>query len=49
MRVLGFYVSEEAKMLLRNVKEKIGIIGVAGKYRTGKSFQINRFILEKRD
>jgi hypothetical protein len=49
MRVLGFYVSEEAKMLLRNVKEKIGIIGVAGKYRTGKSFLLNRIILNKTD
>jgi Guanylate-binding protein, N-terminal domain len=43
----GFYVSEEAIAMLRNVKEKIGIIAVAGKYRTGKSFLLNRIILNK--
>lgn len=47
--VIGFYVSDEAKALLRNEKEKIGIIAVAGKYRTGKSFLLNRIILNKTD
>lgn len=32
-----------------NVKEKIGIIAVAGKYRTGKSFLLNRILLDKKD
>lgn len=27
--------------------EKIGIIAVAGKYRTGKSFLLNRILLNK--
>jgi len=31
--------------LLSNIKEKIGIIAVAGKYRTGKSFLLNRILL----
>ena len=31
------------------MKEKIGIIAVAGKYRTGKSFLLNRIILNKKD
>lgn len=35
--------------MLKNVKEKIGIIAVAGKYRTGKSFLLNRIILDKTD
>jgi hypothetical protein len=42
-------VSEEAKALLRGNKEKIGVIAVAGKYRTGKSFLLNRIILNKTD
>lgn len=49
MRFLGFYVSEEAKTLLRGVKERIGVIAVAGKYRTGKSFLLNRILLDKKD
>lgn len=47
--ITGFYVSDEAVELLRNVKEKIGVIAVAGKYRTGKSFLLNRIILNKTD
>jgi len=35
--------------LLGNIKEKIGIIAVAGKYRTGKSFLLNRILLNKKD
>jgi GTPase Era involved in 16S rRNA processing len=40
-------VSEEAKAMLSQIKEKIGVIAVAGKYRTGKSFLLNRIILNK--
>ncbi len=46
---IGFSVSEEAISLLRNVKERIGVIAVAGKYRTGKSFLLNKIILDKKD
>jgi len=42
-------VSDEAKALLRGVKERIGVIAVAGKYRTGKSFLLNRILLDKKD
>jgi len=42
-------VSEEARVMLSSVKEKIGVIAVAGKYRTGKSFLLNRIILNKTD
>jgi hypothetical protein len=47
--IIGFSVSEEAKELLRNVKDRVGIIAVAGKYRTGKSFLLNRILLDKKD
>lgn len=43
----GFKVSEEAVEFLTSIKEKIGVIVVAGKYRTGKSFLLNRIILGK--
>jgi RNase P protein component len=43
----GFKVSDEAKDFLMSIKEKIGVIVVAGKYRTGKSFLLNRIILGK--
>lgn len=42
-----FKVSEEAKEFLRSVKERVGVISVAGKYRTGKSFLLNRVIINK--
>jgi len=42
-------VSPEATELLKNIKEKIAIIAVAGEYRTGKSFLLNRIILNKTD
>ena len=45
--IIGFTVTEEAKELLRSVTERIGVIAVAGKYRTGKSFLLNRIILNK--
>ena len=44
-----FKVSEEAKEFLSGIKERIGVIAVAGKYRTGKSFLLNRVILNSRD
>lgn len=42
-------MSPDAIDLLRSVKERIGVIAVAGKYRTGKSFLLNRIILNKTD
>ena len=43
----GFKVSDEAIEFLSNIKEKVGVIVVAGKYRTGKSFLLNRIIMNK--
>ena len=40
-------MSDEATNLLKNMKERVGIIAVAGKYRTGKSFLLNRILLNK--
>ena len=41
-----FIIQEQAKKVLsQNVYQKIGIISVVGKYRTGKSFLLNRVIL----
>lgn len=42
-------MSPEAIALLGGIKEKIGVIAVAGKYRTGKSFLLNRILLDKKD
>jgi hypothetical protein len=35
--------------MLRGMRDRIGVIAVAGKYRTGKSFLLNRIILNKKD
>jgi hypothetical protein len=43
-----YIVTEEAKTFLRSIKTKVGVIAVAGKYRTGKSFLLNRVILNKK-
>jgi len=42
----GFRISEEAKEFLSNIKTKIGVISVCGKYRTGKSYLLNKLFLE---
>ena len=43
-----FIIPEEAKKLLtENNFTKIGIISLVGKYRTGKSFLLNRVLLNK--
>ena len=44
----GFSVGEEARDFLMSLKdETIGVIAVAGKYRTGKSFLLNRILLQQ--
>jgi len=42
-------VSQEAIDFLSQVDEKVGVIAVAGKYRTGKSFLLNRVIIKRED
>ena len=41
-------MSPQAKQLLQSLgDERVGVIAVAGKYRTGKSFLLNRILLEQ--
>ena len=42
-------MSNEAREFLGRIKEPIGVICVAGKYRTGKSFLLNRVIINARE
>ena len=44
----GFYITEEAKIFLESLSNdyKIGVISIIGKYRTGKSFFLNRVLLD---
>ena len=43
-----FVINEEAKKLLsQKSNDNLGIISLVGKYRTGKSFLLNRVILER--
>ena len=45
-----FVISEEAKKLLsQKSNDNIGIISLVGKYRTGKSFLLNRVILNRKE
>ena len=45
-----FIISEESRKLLsQKTNEKIGIISLVGKYRTGKSFLLNRVILNRKE
>ena len=44
-----YVVSQEAVEFLSRIKEKIGVIAVAGKYRTGKSFLLNRVIINEKN
>lgn len=45
----SFKVSPQAIQLLQSFgDERIGVIAVAGKYRTGKSFLLNRILLDQR-
>jgi hypothetical protein len=45
-----FLISEEAKKLLsQKCNDNLGIISLVGKYRTGKSFLLNRVILNRKE
>ena len=45
-----FIISEEAKKLLsQKSNDNLGIISLVGKYRTGKSFLLNRVILNRKE
>lgn len=42
-------MTDEAKEFLSRIKEKVGVISVAGKYRTGKSYLLNRVIIDSKN
>lgn len=44
----GFSLNPEAEQFLSSLdpQRKVGVISIAGKYRTGKSFLVNRVILD---
>lgn len=43
----GFEICNEAVNFLMNVKQSIGVISVCGKYRTGKSYLLNKLFLDQ--
>ena len=43
----GFQINDEAVEFLMGVKQGIGIISVCGKYRTGKSYLLNKLFLDE--
>lgn len=43
-----FKLSDEGKAFLCNLQLPIAVIGVAGMYRTGKSYLLNRMLLDRR-
>lgn len=42
-----FEINEEALDFLKQLNSPIGIISVAGMYRTGKSYLLNRMLLNR--
>lgn len=44
----GFVLNPEAEEFLRNLgQQRLGLISIVGKYRTGKSFFVNRVLLNR--
>ena len=48
-KIRGYEITKAASEFLYNLDNdiKLGVISVVGKYRTGKSFFINRVLLNK--
>jgi hypothetical protein len=44
-----FEINEEGRQFLSALKGPIGIVAVAGMYRTGKSYLLNRMLLDRSD
>ena len=42
-----FEINEEIQEILRNLQGPIGVVSVAGMYRTGKSYLLNRMLLNR--
>jgi len=45
----GYKITEEGVNLLQSFNEDIGVIAVTGKYRTGKSYLLNKIILQSKN
>ena len=44
-----FEINEDGRQFLQNLKGPIGVVAVAGMYRTGKSYLLNRMLLDRND
>ena len=45
----GFVITQEAENFLNSLSNtKLGVVSIVGKYRTGKSFFINRILLNQK-
>ncbi len=47
MMDVEFEINEEAQDFLKSLPGPLGIIAVAGMYRTGKSYLLNRMLLNR--
>ena len=45
--ILGFELNEETYQYLKTLQGPLGVISVAGMYRSGKSYLLNRMILNR--
>ena len=48
LTVLDFEITEEAKEMFKHIQGPFGIISVAGMYRTGKSYLLNKVLLDRK-
>jgi hypothetical protein len=46
---LEFEINEEGRQFLSQLRGPLGIVAVAGMYRTGKSYLLNRMLLNRSD
>ena len=42
----GFHIEQDAIDFLNSIPGRVGIISVCGKYRTGKSYLMNKLFME---
>jgi hypothetical protein len=42
----GFKINPEAAEFLSSIKTKVGVVAICGKYRTGKSYIMNKLFIE---
>ena len=47
MIVIEYEINEEVQEMLRQLPGPIGVVSVAGMYRTGKSYLLNRMLLNR--